>query len=195
VKRAEGYLAELENNPPRGPSQHARLADELSRFLEDFEQWWRNDSNKHPSGGKPLADALTNARYALPSDKGPRRLETALVAAELKKVVAAGVEMRNNPLLGNLEPDPAGHPGTARLSELSGPRSSRPFDQLRVDDHGRPQLPAENTAYLGRSLFGDYMLAVELAGLLLLVATVGAIAIAQRRPAPPAPPRNVMASR
>ena len=34
---------------------------------------------------------------------------------------------------------------------------------------------------LGRSLFGDYLFAVELAGVLLLVATIGAIAIAPRR--------------
>ncbi|HEX5471010.1 MAG TPA: NADH-quinone oxidoreductase subunit J [Lacipirellulaceae bacterium] len=34
---------------------------------------------------------------------------------------------------------------------------------------------------LGRSLFGDYLLAVELAGTLLLVATIGAIAIAPKR--------------
>jgi NADH-quinone oxidoreductase subunit J len=34
---------------------------------------------------------------------------------------------------------------------------------------------------LGRSLFGDYLLAVELAGTLLLVASIGAIVIAPRR--------------
>jgi NADH-quinone oxidoreductase subunit J len=34
---------------------------------------------------------------------------------------------------------------------------------------------------LGRALFGDYLFAVELAGTLLLVATIGAIAIAPRR--------------
>ena len=34
---------------------------------------------------------------------------------------------------------------------------------------------------LGRSLFGDYLFAVELAGTILLVATIGAIAIAPRR--------------
>jgi NADH-quinone oxidoreductase subunit J len=34
---------------------------------------------------------------------------------------------------------------------------------------------------LGRSLFGDYLFAVELAGTLLLVATIGAIAIVPRR--------------
>jgi NADH-quinone oxidoreductase subunit J len=43
-----------------------------------------------------------------------------------------------------------------------------------------PVLPAENVAALGRILFTDYLLAVELGGTLLLVATIGAIAIAAR---------------
>jgi NADH-quinone oxidoreductase subunit J len=34
---------------------------------------------------------------------------------------------------------------------------------------------------LGRSLFGDYLFAVEIAGTLLLVGAVGAIAISPRR--------------
>jgi NADH-quinone oxidoreductase subunit J len=38
-----------------------------------------------------------------------------------------------------------------------------------------------NLKGLGRSLFGDYLFAVELAGTLLLVASIGAIAIAPRR--------------
>ena len=42
-------------------------------------------------------------------------------------------------------------------------------------------MPAENLAHLGLSLFTDYLVAVELAGTLLLVATIGAIAIAGRR--------------
>jgi hypothetical protein len=73
-------------------------------------------------------------------------------------------------------------PSSESLSELSGPRSSRVLGELRADHTRRPPpLPAENTAYLGRSLFTDYLLAVELGGTLLLVATVGAIAIASRR--------------
>jgi NADH:ubiquinone oxidoreductase subunit 6 (subunit J) len=55
-----------------------------------------------------------------------------------------------------------------------------PFSESR-DPQGRPALPAENVAHLGRSLFTDYLLAVELGGTLLLVATIGAIAIAGRR--------------
>lgn len=44
-----------------------------------------------------------------------------------------------------------------------------------------PSQDAGHVASLGRSLFGDYLWAVELAGTLLLIATVGAIAIAARR--------------
>src|SRR5262249_5662455 len=44
----------------------------------------------------------------------------------------------------------------------------------------RGVLPADNVGYLGRTLFSDYLLAVELGGTLLLVATIGAIAIAAR---------------
>jgi NADH-quinone oxidoreductase subunit J len=46
------------------------------------------------------------------------------------------------------------------------------------DAQGRALMPAENVAALGRTLFTDYFLAVELGGALLLVAAVGAIAIA-----------------
>ena len=73
---------------------------------------------------------------------------------------------------------------------MSGPAPNTPLSEVRSDPTtGLPQLPAENSAYLGRSLFTDYLLPVELGGLLLLVATIGAIAIAHRRPAaPPAGP-------
>src|SRR5262249_20672684 len=43
------------------------------------------------------------------------------------------------------------------------------------------QLPAANVSAIGRALFSDHLLAVEIAGTLLLIATVGAIAIAGRR--------------
>jgi NADH-quinone oxidoreductase subunit J len=68
------------------------------------------------------------------------------------------------------------------LSDLSGPPPTEAFEQIRRDEHGLPRMPAQNAEYLGRSLFTDYLLPVELGGVLLLVATVGAIAIAFRRP-------------
>jgi NADH:ubiquinone oxidoreductase subunit 6 (subunit J) len=70
------------------------------------------------------------------------------------------------------------------LSELSGPSASERVTNLRFDDQGRLRMPADNSAYLGRSLFTDYLLPVELGGFLLLVAVVGSIAIAQRRTTP-----------
>ena len=44
-----------------------------------------------------------------------------------------------------------------------------------------PPQPDGNVAALGRTLFTDYLMPVELAATLLLVATIGAIAIAGRR--------------
>ncbi len=83
-------------------------------------------------------------------------------------------------------------PAETPLSNLSGPPATQTLfapavgavprgGALRRDEGERPELPHENTAYLGRALFTDYLLAVELGGTLLLVATIGAIAIAGRR--------------
>jgi len=77
------------------------------------------------------------------------------------------------------------HPHAAnpeKMSTFSGPSPiTDPLKELRRDPVTRvPQLPAENTTYLGRSLFTDYLLPVELGGFLLLVAVIGSIAIAQR---------------
>jgi NADH-quinone oxidoreductase subunit J len=85
------------------------------------------------------------------------------------------------------QPDPsAGRDRTSNLSGFSGPQPDLPIDQVRADPDagGRPYMPADNPAYLGRSLFTDYLLPVELGGFLLLVAAIGAIAIAQRRTTP-----------
>ncbi len=54
--------------------------------------------------------------------------------------------------------------------------------KVKTPGHFTPgKLPAENVAALGRTLFTDYLVAVELAAALLLVATIGAIVIASRR--------------
>ncbi|MDB5306522.1 MAG: hypothetical protein JWO38_724 [Gemmataceae bacterium] len=50
--------------------------------------------------------------------------------------------------------------------------------------HGAGDLPARNVGNLGLLLYADHLLAVELAGTLLLVATIGAVAIAHRKGAP-----------
>jgi NADH-quinone oxidoreductase subunit J len=88
----------------------------------------------------------------------------------LAKLVEQGLAVRNQ--VGTLKPDE-----NARLSSFSGTPANAPVNR---DAAGNAPLPAENVAYLGRSLYADYLLAVELGGTLLLVATVGAIAIASR---------------
>jgi NADH-quinone oxidoreductase subunit J len=47
--------------------------------------------------------------------------------------------------------------------------------------NGSAELPARNVANLGFLLYTDHLLAVELSGTLLLVATIGAVAIAHRK--------------
>jgi NADH-quinone oxidoreductase subunit J len=78
--------------------------------------------------------------------------------------------------------------GNAGREARSHQGSLQPPTQLPVSRYSwhrepgpNPSLPKENVAYLGRSLFTDYLLAVELGGTLLLVATIGAIAISARR--------------
>lgn len=76
----------------------------------------------------------------------------------------------------------------AGATEVQGARE-RHLGQLAVPDavarHTSPlSQRTPGTSYatgLGRALFGDYLYAVELAGTLLLVATLGAILITQRR--------------
>jgi hypothetical protein len=60
-----------------------------------------------------------------------------------------------------------------------------PHGQVKVisksDEPQLKQLPAGNVAAIGRVLFTDHLIAIELGGTLLLVATIGAILIAGHR--------------
>jgi len=77
--------------------------------------------------------------------------------------------------------------GLAHLKALRDGNAS--FSDVPSSEHGEvkpigngpKQLPAANVSAVGRTLFSDHLLAIELAGTLLLVATIGAIAIAGRR--------------
>jgi NADH-quinone oxidoreductase subunit J len=66
--------------------------------------------------------------------------------------------------------------GMAPLAPAEGPQG---LARSTLSD--QPQQPGHYVIGLGRTLFGDYLYGVELAGTLLLVATIGAIAIANRR--------------
>jgi hypothetical protein len=227
IEELDKKLADLKNKGEEGTDRVQRQLDEAVRKLADekrplftdlrefriaFDRWLKNDGQSRkdeglptqprlpPPEAKPLGDALINAEVVLPSqDERLARTSLRSLEAAFSGIVVKGTEVRNDPRLGHLTPR------TAKLSELSGPRSSRPVSgpaaEVRRDEQDqtyRPLLPSENTTYLGRSLFTDYLLAVELAGTLLLVATIGAIAIAQRRQdglRPPAPANGTIPRR
>jgi len=88
----------------------------------------------------------------------------------LAKLYDAGLQVRNHQ--GSVPPQ----------IQLLSPYSRQPAHEPNPGPNATQPLPRENVAYLGRSLFTDYLLPVELGGTLLLVATIGAIAIAARRP-------------
>lgn len=118
---------------------------------------------------RALLDALTNLQLQLHSPKP----HDELARQALDQVYHLGQAVRRS--YGSLPP-----PSDKPLSPHSGVPANQTAGQPR-DRLGRPHMPADNVARLGVSLFTDYLLAVELGGTLLLVATVGAIAIAGRR--------------
>lgn len=152
-----------------------------------------------PTNGE-MAQALEEERFfedlnkVLASSRGGRNLVTAedrvmelqekwFTAKAEKDPATAGDGMRNVlEALANLGDEVRGSwgdlPPSAPLSTGSVP-GGKPVPVR--DYRGRAAMPAENTAFLGRSLFSDYLLAVELAGMLLTVATIGAIVIAGRK--------------
>jgi NADH:ubiquinone oxidoreductase subunit 6 (subunit J) len=99
-----------------------------------------------------------------------RPIEAAKLTAAFKEISEYGRQARA--FRGVLEPE-----RDLKLSPFSG----MPPNMTVSDNKGIRTLPARNVAGLGRTLFSDYLLAVELAGTLLLVASIGAIAIAGRR--------------
>lgn len=80
-------------------------------------------------------------------------------------------------LFGKLHDHGQNRRGRFGTLESPAPLPATPFSK----GPGRATLPAQNVAGLGRTLFADYLLPVVLAGTLLLVASIGAIAIAARR--------------
>jgi NADH-quinone oxidoreductase subunit J len=125
---------------------------------------------------RPLRDELDLAdqgwarKWPKPDKKAEVESRVAEARASFEKIMAAAEPLRKH-LEGAVLV-----PGKVALS----PYSSGPAPAAR-DAEGRKQLPSENVAALGRVLFTDYLLAFEVAGLLLLVATIGAIVIAARR--------------
>ena len=100
-------------------------------------------------------------------------VDTKTLKSQLRSIRAHAVQLRNN----------HGTLLVARGLPVSTFSGEPPSKGVSVDKEGRvkERLPADNVSALGRSIFSDYLLAFELGGVLLLVATIGAIAIAGRR--------------
>jgi NADH-quinone oxidoreductase subunit J len=143
---------------------------EEQSFFERFEKTIR--AGGHSSEVQNLAGEVFNVRSNWNPAKQARNREKMQAALAEFEVIG----LQTAAIYGQLTPK-----GLWPMSNFSGPTSNQPRDAFRRES-GVPQMPAENTAYLGRSLFTDYLLSVELVGTLLLVAAVGAIAIAYRRP-------------
>jgi NADH:ubiquinone oxidoreductase subunit 6 (subunit J) len=72
-------------------------------------------------------------------------------------------------------------------TQPNGDAAKADLRRLREDVdllYGESELPARNVANLGLVLYANHLLAVELAGMLLLVATIGAVSIARRKGVP-----------
>jgi NADH:ubiquinone oxidoreductase subunit 6 (subunit J) len=185
--------------------------DRLDKSLDGLHKWMASHrlelpqreatpQDVLPDNGRQLDAAVDAAVETLRTLRGKRPVRWDQLQESLASVRAAGLAMRNS--FGVVEPPgylpwPNRGRGTAilPLSDFSGPPANRrpdkypekpdepdpPLQDVRRDAGGRPELPAENVTYLGRSLFTDFLLPIELGGTLLLVATIGAIAIASRR--------------
>jgi NADH-quinone oxidoreductase subunit J len=133
--------------------------------------------------------ALDRVRVAAPRGGGERGLTDHPVVQEVQRAIDFGLEnnFRNRDtdvvqaearqIAGGLRQLKAMREGSAPPGDVT--LSDR--GMVRPIDGGPNRLPAANVEAVGRTLFSDHLLAVELAGTLLLVATVGAIAIAGTR--------------
>ena len=95
--------------------------------------------------------------------------------AGLRSIAERGAKVRDQ--IGSLQPQETTR---EHMSAYSVP--PHPAFPPEGRGEGRDGAMSENVAPLGRALFTDYLLPVELGGTLLLVATIGAIAISGRKP-------------
>jgi NADH-quinone oxidoreductase subunit J len=156
------------------------LKDEAARDvnLDHFESIWEAIKSVVGSNSRSESGSLRARLEKTPSRAGetivPLRLDREAEAVLSQAKVVRQLNDRLHGLATNhfLE----GRPGADAVRDVS--RKLREEVLLLA---GAGELPARNVANLGFSLYAERLLAVELAGTLLLVAAVGAVAIAQRR--------------
>ena len=145
--------------------------------------------------GKALVDemrsALDRVRLAAPRGGGERGLTDHKLVQEVERAIEHGLELNlrlhdTDAVRTDLQTISDGLQQLKRL-RITGVATDVHLSEYGVvkpiggDPDDARQLPAANVSALGRVLFSDHLLAIELAGTLLLIATVGAIAIAGTR--------------
>ncbi len=187
----DGLQARTEPGTPNPPTTQEVKA-ELSRSDWDglFKEL-RHELQEHGGMAQEIEDE--DREGANPEkDKNPRaEFARAVIEAQSSWNGLEGVlERESAPAEKSPAPQPLGPAGRVALAEFhrwltrvreNGPAFREAYGQLPTAPGGRPALPADNVAFLGQSLFTKFLIPVELGGTLLLVATIGAIAIAGRR--------------
>jgi hypothetical protein len=165
---------------PLSTAERAALAD-VSKQLKDAES--ADSPTAFASATKSTRDRLAEVVGSRDADKGdratlqdrlapaaadPRTESTVRRANDLRDKAHAAFDAADNKLLG-------------ATPDLDGAKAA--VGGLREEVAvlaGGGYLPARNVGTIGFLLYSEHLIAVELAGTLLLVATIGAVAIAHR---------------
>ncbi len=161
-----------EPQPPLTAAERTKLTQALAKLDAVVNPETSGDRIALATEGHDLIEDVlvngTDGRQAVPH----RLAHTAAdprVAAFLKQT--AELKQRNDRILNE----------KADGDKLRAAEALRPHLVVYL---GNGHLPARNVANLGAVIYSEHLLAVEMAGTLLLVATVGAVAIAGRRKEP-----------
>lgn len=186
IQRADQYARNpVIDDELRDPMRATRFLDDVSRVRKQF-GYGHVEIPSHVDGverSRRDSDAVESLREALSLNPPvfPPMTEDESDQPDLAEVKSSAAQI---------------HYELAYLKAVRDGRIAPDVHEVILSQHGRAwrpdppddpektapkRLPNSNIAALGRTLFTDHLLAIELGGTLLLVATIGAIAIAGGR--------------
>ena len=130
------------------------------------------DAKNETERALPLVERLDKHFATLPDDHAVRN-HIANLTRDWVRLDVDQLKKDSGAVLKELQPQ-RDRQGSLALHDVPG--------KAKTPGHFEPnKLPSSNVAAIGKTLFTDYLIPVELAATLLLVATIGAIVIAGRR--------------